>query len=140
MACITVRLGTAALLAIATAFVVPGASRAAGSFDGNWVLNASGSGGRLSQEGGSQVCSDFRLPFQIRDNQISGNYARSPSSPSEIVASPRGTPMKGNVMPDGTFNMQWERYNVTGKITGNALVATWTGQCGPRSATGTRVQ
>ena len=27
-----------------------------------------------------------------------------------------------------------------GKITGNTLTATWTGQCGPRTATGTRIQ
>ena len=48
--------------------------------------------------------------------------------------------MKGSVEPDGTFNMQWEAYKVTGKIEGNTLVANWTGQCGQRSATGTRVQ
>jgi hypothetical protein len=35
--------------------------------------------------------------------------------------------------------VQWESFNITGKITGNALVANWSGQCGPRSATGTRV-
>lgn len=140
MARLEVKLGTAALLAIAAAFATPGMVRAAGQYDGNWVLNASGAGGRLSQEGGGQVCSDFRLPFQITNNQISGTYSRSPSTPTEIVASPSGTPMKGNVMPDGSFTMQWERYNVIGKITGNTLTATWTGQCGPRTATGTRVQ
>lgn len=140
MAHLKTKLGTVALLAIAAAFVTPGMVRAAGQFDGNWVLNASGAGGRMSQEGGAQVCSDFRLPFRIANNQISGTYARSPSTPTEIVASPRGTPMKGTVMPDGSFTMQWERYNVSGKITGNTLTATWTGVCGLRSATGTRVQ
>ena len=84
------------------------------------------------------MCPDFRIPFQIRDNQITGNYARSVSN--EIVASPKGTPMQGNVGPDGSFTLRWQAYNVSGKITGSTLVATWRGQCGTRSATGTRVQ
>jgi hypothetical protein len=130
-----------ALLTIATAFVSPGIVRAAGQFDGNWVLNASGSGGMTSQEGsGGTACSDFRIPFQITDNQIAGKYSRSTSNPTEIVASPTGTPLTGSVQPDGTFNMKWEAYNVSGKINGATLTATWRGQCGERTATGTRVQ
>lgn len=110
-------------------------------YDGNWVLTAPGAGGRLTGTSGGveQACSDFRLAFQVRDNQIVGNAARSPDLPTEIVASPTGSPVKGSVQPDGTFNAQWESFNITGKITGNTLVANWTGQCGPRSATGTRV-
>jgi len=110
-------------------------------YDGNWVLTAPGVGGRLGGTSGGveQACSDFRLPFQVRDNQIVGNAARSSDLPTEIVASPTGTPIKGSVQPDGTFNVQWETFNISGKITGDTLVANWTGQCGPRSATGTRV-
>ena len=81
MVSIPVKFGAAALLAIATAFVSPGFARAAGQYDGNWVLNASGAGGRQGALGGDTACSDFRLPFQIRDNQIAGTYARSPSTP-----------------------------------------------------------
>lgn len=136
-----VKFGTAALLAIATVFLSPGIVRAAGQFDGNWVLNAAGAGGMTSQEGaGGTACSDFRIPFQISNNQIAGKYARSNSNPTEIVASPSGSPMTGSVQPDGTFTMKWEAYDVSGKITGNTLTATWRGQCGQRSATGTRVQ
>jgi hypothetical protein len=121
--------------------VSPGIGRAAGQFDGNWVLNAKGSGGMTSQEGsGGTSCSDFRIPFQITDNQIAGKYSRSTSNPTEIVASPTGTPLSGSVQPDGTFTMKWEAYNVSGKIAGNTLTATWRGQCGERTATGTRVQ
>ena len=139
---IPVKLGTAALLAIAAAVVSPGIVRAAGPFDGNWVLSAAGSGGRTSPEGGGggNACSDFRIPFQIADNQIVGKYSRSTSDPTEIVASPTGSPMSGSVQPDGTFTMKWEAYDVSGKITGTTLTATWRGQCGQRSATGTRVQ
>jgi hypothetical protein len=110
-------------------------------YDGNWVLTAPGAGGRLTGTSGGveQACSDFRLPFQIRNNQIVGNATRSNDLSTEIVASPNGAPITGTVQPDGTFNVQWERFNITGKITGNTLVANWTGQCGPRSATGTRV-
>jgi hypothetical protein len=142
MASVTAKFGAMAFLAVATIFLSSGIARAAGPFDGNWVLNASGAGGQISQEGGGggSACSDFRIPLQIRENQISGNYARSPSSPTEIVASASGSPMKGSVQPDGSFTMQWEAYNVTGKISGNTMVATWRGQCGTRSATGTRVQ
>lgn len=131
-----------ALLTIATAFVSPGIVRAAGQYDGNWVLSATGAGGRTSQEGGGggTACSDFRIPFRISDNQITGTYARSASNPTEVVASPTGSPMTGSVQPDGTFNVKWEAYNLSGKITGSTMVATWRGQCGERSATGTRVQ
>ena len=139
---ISAKLGSVALLAIGIGIVSPGIVRAAGPFDGNWVLSAVGAGGRTSQEGGGggTACSDFRIPFQISNNQIAGKYSRSNSNPTEIVASPTGSPLTGNVQPDGTFSMKWEAYNVSGKITGNTLTATWRGQCGQRSATGTRVQ
>lgn len=137
---IPAKLAAAALLTIATAFVSPGIGRAAGPFDGNWVLSAAGAGGRQTETGGDTACSDFRIPFQISDNQIVGKYARSVSTPTEIVASPTGSPMTGTVQPDGTFTLKWEAYNVSGKITGNSLTAVWRGQCGERSATGTRVQ
>ncbi len=140
MASLRATCGTAALLAIATAFVSPTVGRAAGPFDGNWVINAAGSGGRTPESGNDQACSDFRLPMQISDNMISGTYARSPSTPTEIVPSPTGSPMTGTVQPDGSFTMQWQSFNVTGKISGNALVANWSGQCGPRLAQGSRVQ
>lgn len=142
MTSISTKFGAAAFLTIATIFAAPGMVRAAGPFDGNWVLSASGAGGRTTQEGGTggTACSDFRIPFQISDNQIIGKYSRSTSDPTEIVASPTGSPMTGNVQSDGTFNLRWESYSVSGKITGNTLTATWRGQCGQRSATGTRVQ
>jgi hypothetical protein len=139
---ITAKFASVALLAIATSAVLPVTVRAAGPYDGNWVLNAAGAGGRTSQEGGGggTACSDFRIPFRISNNQIVGKYSRSSTDPTEIVASPTGSPMSGSVRPDGTFTMKWEAYNVSGKITGNTLTATWRGQCGQRSATGTRVQ
>ena len=139
---ITAKFASVALLAIATSAVLPVTVRAAGPYDGNWVLNAAGAGGRTSQEGGGggTACSDFRIPFRISDNQITGTYARSTSNPTEVVASPTGSPMTGSVQPDGAFNMNWEAYNLSGKITGSTMVATWRGQCGERSATGTRVQ
>jgi hypothetical protein len=142
MTSISAKFGTVALLTLATAFVSPGIVRAAGPYDGNWVLSAGGAGGITSQEGGGggSACSDFRIPFRISDNQIAGTYSRSTSNPTEIVASPTGSPMTGSVQPDGSFTMRWEAYDVSGKITGNAMTATWRGQCGQRSATGTRVQ
>lgn len=136
---VTPKLGAMAFLAVATILISPGIARAAGQFDGNWVLDASGAGGRGGAEsGGAQTCPAFRVPLQIKDNQIAGNYTRSASN--ELVASPRGTPLKGSVQPDGSFTLQWEAYSATGKITSNTMTATWRGQCGTRSATGTRVQ
>ena len=137
---IPVKLVAAALLTMATGDLSPGLARAAGPYDGNWGLSAAGAGGRQAEAGNDTACSDFRIPFQINDNQIVGKYARSPSVPTEIVASPSGSPMTGTVQPDGTFTLKWEAYNASGKITGNTLTATWRGQCGERSATGTRVQ
>jgi hypothetical protein len=137
---IPAKFGTVALLAVTTAIISPGIVRAAGPFDGNWVLSAAGAGGRQGELGGDTACSDFRIPFRINDNQIAGTYSRSTSNPTEVVASPTGTPMTGSVQPDGTFTMRWEAYNLSGKIAGNTMTATWRGQCGERSATGTRVQ
>jgi hypothetical protein len=134
------KIGAVALLTIATTFLSPGIVRAAGQYDGNWVISAAGAGGRQGELGGDTACSDFRIPFQISDNQITGRFSRSTSNPTEIVASPTGSPMTGSVEPDGSFTMRWEAYNLSGKITGTTMVATWTGQCGQRSATGTRVQ
>ena len=139
MASIPAKFGTAALLAFAIAFVSPGLVRAAGPYDGNWVLTASGAGGRLPDLGAEQACSNFRLPFQIRDNQVVGNASRSADNPTNIVASPSGSPVTGSVQPDGSFNAQWQDFAINGKITGNTLTANWNGQCGERTATGTRV-
>lgn len=89
---------------------------------------------------GAQVCSAFRLPFEIKNNQVVGTLTRSTARPTEIIASRRGTPVKGSVLEDGTFAVQWQNFNIAGKITGDTLVAYWNGQCGPRSATGSRVR
>ena len=57
---VTAKFGTATLLAIATGFVSFDVARAAGPFDGNWVLSAGGAGRR-------RRASVSRFPHSIPD-------------------------------------------------------------------------
>ena len=132
--------GAAALLACATLFLSPGVAGAAGPFDGTWVIDAPASGGRTVE--GRATCPALRMPIQIVNSKISGNLARSTSNRTEVVASQgRGSsPIRGSILTDGTFAADWQNFHIAGKITRDTMTAYWNGQCGPRSAQGTRVQ
>jgi len=132
--------GMTALLTCATVVLSPGLAGAAGQFDGTWVIDAPASGGRTVE--GRPTCPALRLPIQVSNNQISGNLARSTANRTEVVASQgRGSsPIRGSVLADGTFAADWQNFHIAGKITGDTMTAYWNGQCGPRSAQGTRVQ
>jgi hypothetical protein len=112
---------------------------AAGPYDGNWVLDFPAAG--ASNVEGHSSCAAVRLPIQISNNQISGGLART--GVGNGVTSGSGSsaqPVTGQVQPDGTFNMSWQRYTATGKLTsaqGQATVAR--SQCGPRQGTAVRV-
>ena len=79
MASLRATCGTAALLAIATAFVSPTVGRAAGPFDGNWVINAAGSGGRTPESGNGPSASRFpprRRNISVKNTISAASYAR----------------------------------------------------------------
>lgn len=126
-------LAVAALLATA----LPG--YAAGPYDGTWVADAPAAGGAGAGAEVPTGCQAVRLPFKVTNNQISGNLARSTYGTGRVQASPSGAPITGTVRPDGTFTAQWQNYRATGKLAGDKVEVHWSGECGPRVATGTRV-
>ncbi len=110
-----------------------------GRFDGTWQVDSAGISLDPSAETPSG-CGAIQVRFQVKDSQIAGGLKRTPYGNS--VESGRGflsAPMSGTVQPDGTVNMYWERYTVTGKITGDKVRLQWKGECGPREATGERL-
>lgn len=135
-------LGTALLIG-ATTVLASGDLRAAGPFDGSWVIDSPEMRGRFTgSESGALACQSLHIPFQIRNNEISSNVAPSASDPTRTTSDLSQTlsVVNGNVQPDGFFALRWGRDEIDGKITGNTLVAQWRSQCGTRSVQGRRVQ
>jgi hypothetical protein len=113
---------------------------AAGPYDGTWQVDAAPAGNPGTNTTGNAQCEGVRLQFQVVDNQVRGSLARSPYGGNRITqGGPGATPIKGTVQPDGTINTQWQSYKATGKLTGDKAELRWKGQCGPRVATGGRV-
>lgn len=117
---------------------------AAGPYDGNWVMTSGQVGG---QDETGFKCPAIRLPFEIKDNQISGHWEyvqTGPGIPTVEAVSDNGKSNRdaaaftGNVNPDGTFTAKWMSFQTTGKLTGDKLEMSWRGECGPRMATGGR--
>ena len=48
-------------------------------------------------------------------------------------------PVTGSVGADGGVNVTWQNFHATGKLSGNAGTVGWAGECGPRTATASRV-
>lgn len=110
-----------------------------GRFDGTWQADSAGISLDPSAETPSG-CGSIQIKFRVKDSQISGGLKRTPYG--NTVESGQGflsAPMSGTVQPDGTVNMSWERYVVTGTMTGDKAQLHWKGECGPRSATGERL-
>jgi hypothetical protein len=112
---------------------------AAGSHDGNWVIDFPA--GPINGQSGQPSCVAVRLPIQISDNQISGSLARTGMGNGVTSgAGSSGQPVTGQVQPDGTLKMAWQNYSATGKLgdtQGSVTVAR--SQCGPREGTAVRV-
>jgi hypothetical protein len=124
------------------AIALPGASvnpaAAAGPFDGTWQLDTPGAGGGSPEV--SNKCPALRLRFEIKDNQVKGRFERLPNLRDVETAEGReGSPVTGSVGPDGTLTTNWEGIKGTGKVAGNTGQLKWTGACGPRTGTLTRV-
>ena len=114
-------------------------AHAAGQYDGMWIVDAPPAGQSQPTER-SSGCEAVRIPFQIVDNKVSGSLQRSPYGTGRVEAGKgRGSPITGTVHPDGTVDAQWQSYRVTGKLAGDDAEVRWTGECGPRVATGGRV-
>ncbi len=127
--------------AAAAMLALPGSAvLAAGPYDGTWQVDAAPAGNPGTNTTGRSQCEALRLRFQVKDNQIQGSMARSPYGGGRVTEGGRGaTPVTGTVQPDGTLNARWQSFRATGKLTGDKAELRWTGQCGPRVATGGRV-
>jgi hypothetical protein len=112
---------------------------AAGSYDGSWVIDFPGAG--YSNASGEYRCAAFRLPIQVSNNQISGQLGRTGTGRDlQGGQGSSGPPVTGQVQPDGTFNMSWQKFAATGKFSsaqGQATIAR--SECGPRQGTAQRV-
>lgn len=128
-------------LALAAAAFPLNAARAEGPYDGNWYVDAGPAGGNGYSEN-SGGCESVRIPFMVKDNQISGTLAKSAYGTGRVTegSGSSGSPMTGAVAPDGTFTATWENYTGKGKLSGDKAELSWDGICGPRTATGARVK
>jgi hypothetical protein len=117
------------------------ASRAEGPYDGNWFVDAGPAGTTGQEQSGG--CEAVRIPFMVKDNQITGSLQSSAYGTGRVTegSGSSGTPISGAVAPDGSFTSIWQSYTAKGKLSadGKAQMA-WTGICGPRTATGGRVK
>jgi hypothetical protein len=126
----------AALGLVAGAFAASAANR----FDGRWVVDAPAAGGAIGAEG-QYICPALRLPLEVKNGEVTGTLERTQGN--EIVAgntNPSAAPVSGTVSPNGTVNVMWLNFHATGKLSGNSGKVEWSGECGPRVATATRVK
>jgi hypothetical protein len=127
---------TVAAVAIAL-YAMP--ARAAGPFDGNWVLDAPPAGGAIGAEG-EYTCPAIRIPFRVANGQVTGDVHRTATGSYAAGKSSNSSPITGTVDAGGSANVSWENFHFTGKLSGNSGTANWSGECGPRTGTLTKVQ
>jgi len=135
----TIRLGFATATAIAGVFAFTLAAEAAGKFDGNWVIDAPAAGGAIGSEG-QYICPALRLPLEIKDNKVTGTLERTQGN--RVVAgstNASAAPVTGTVTRNGTVTANWLNFHARGKLEGSHGTIGWSGECGPRTATATRV-
>lgn len=131
-----------AILGLASAgmlMLYPTRVLAAGPNDGSWVLDFPAAG--YSAASGEDRCPSFRLPIQISNNQIAGQLGRTGTG-SGVTGGEgsSGQPVTGQVQPDGSFNISWQKYTANGKLSGaQGQVTTGPTACGPRKGTALRV-
>jgi hypothetical protein len=111
---------------------------AAGPYDGNWVIDAPGVGGAIGAEG-EYMCPALRLPFQVKDGQVIGDLHRTATGTIEAGKTSNSAPVTGSVSGDGGVNVTWQNFHATGKLSGGAGTVGWAGECGPRTATASKV-
>jgi hypothetical protein len=116
-------------------------ARAAGAYDGNWVIDFPAVGGNpaISESG----CQALRLPLEIKDSKFASTLARVPAPTGGVVVEAgRGTDsasITGTVQADGNVSADWERYHVTGQLAGNSGQLEFKGECGVRVGQAVRV-
>ena len=106
--------------------------------DGQWVIDAPPAGGAIGAEG-QYTCPALRLPFMVKDGQVMGDLHRTATGTVEAGKTSNSAPVTGSVSADGGVTVSWENFHVSGKLNGNSGTVNWAGECGPRTATATKV-
>jgi hypothetical protein len=135
------RIFTSLSLAIAALAMPTIPTQAAGSFDGQWYVDAEAAG-QVSSSDATSGCEAVRIPFQVADNRVTGSLQRAPYGTGRVEAGTgsRASPVTGTVQPDGALSVSWESYHANGKLSGDKAEIMWKGECGPRVATGGRTK
>jgi hypothetical protein len=126
---------TAAAVALAL-YALP--AQSATPYDGEWVIDAPPAGGAIGAEG-QYSCPALRMPFAVKDGQVIGDLHRTATGTIETGKSSNSAPVTGSVSGDGSVSVTWENFHVSGKLAGNSGTVNWAGECGPRTATATKV-
>jgi hypothetical protein len=113
-------------------------AHAASPFDGNWIIDAPPAGGAIGAEG-QYTCPALRLPFAVKDGQVMGDLHRTATGTIETGKSSNSAPVTGSVSGGGDVNVTWQNFHATGKLSGGSGQVSWAGECGPRTATATKV-
>jgi len=111
---------------------------AATPYDGQWIIDAPPAGGAIGAEG-QYTCPALRMPFSVKDGQVIGDLHRTATGTIESGKSSNSAPVTGSVSGDGNVSVTWENFHVSGRLSGNSGTVNWAGECGPRTATATKV-
>jgi hypothetical protein len=131
--------GMAPALVLTGAFFA-GPALAAGPYDGTWVLDVPSS--PITGGQSTSTCPALRLSAKIVDSQVTGNLERVASGADNTVengTSRVSAPITGTVHQDGMLVADWQGYHASGTLSGDGGRVVVQGECGPRTATATRV-
>ena len=128
-------LTTVAAVAIAV-YAMP--AQSATPYDGQWIIDAPAAGGAIGAEG-QYTCPALRLPFMVKDGKVMGDLHRTASGSIDVGKTSNSAPVTGSVSDDGSVTVTWENFHVSGKLGGNTGTVNWAGECGPRTASATKV-
>jgi hypothetical protein len=131
-------LTTITAVAVAAVALATLPAQAAGPYDGNWVIDAPPAGGAIGAEG-QYTCPALRLPFHVQDGHVMGDLHRTATGTIEAGKTSNSSPVTGAVGADGSVNVTWQNFHATGKLSGSSGQVGWAGECGPRTATATKV-
>jgi len=116
-------------------------ARAAGPYDGTWILDipAEFHGAAKTIDA---ACPAVRVRFEVSDSHISGMLKRPADGEAGVANSdaPDAVPVSGSVRPDGAMVANWGSYGATGSLAGSTPEVTVASSCGPRTGTAIRVQ
>ena len=107
---------------------------AASSYDGTWLITAPPAGHVTT--GNQFQCPPLHITAQVVDGKFTGSLERAYGNDVVAGRDQSAKPVAGGIDADGKVTITWEGVNVSGTVTHNHMVLSWSGECGPRVATG----